>query len=913
MVLGVCRGVLHHDQDAEDAFQATFLTLARKAGSVRSGESLAGFLYEVAYHAAVQAQATAARRRARERQAGKAAAASPPLDMTLRELQSVIHDELRELPEKYRLPLILHYLEGHSHEEAANLLGLSKGAFRGRLDRGREQLRSRLTCRGIAPAVALCAAELCLCPAPAAMAAVLKRVTQCAFSANAAGLVQGLPRVLFATRARVVTALLVAAGLCAGAAALTRQVTAARQPASAAPSHVPAAAKEVPHNEDGLKFQGRVLDPAGKPLTGAKIYLCFPTSRKVPMRVWGTSDGEGRFHFKVNRDELAGLAADESGDQVVPMAMAEGFGLGMAAFDTDAGFAGRELTLRLVPDTAPLDGRVLDLQGKPIAGVSVRVRGIRLPRDGELKTFLGALQSHKEGHDIQQAFLAGLHNDESGIDFDALVGPVISDVEGRFRLQGIGRERVVDLLIEGPTIESRYVYALTRPGPRIEVPDHKKHSWDGVMTHYGSTFDHIAAPSKPVVGRVTDSDTGIPLAGAVVKHYLLAGNSAGRKISFRAVTDKDGRFRITGMPHGSGNSLYASPPAGQPHLMMLKEAKETPGLEPMTVDFALKRGVWIDVRVTDKATGKSVPSRVGYDAFLDNPHLKNFPGLITPSSHAYRADGHFRVVGLPGRGLIAVWAQNNRYRVGVGVDKIKGLDRDVFHVHDGTVVARQTHGLAEVNPPEGAQSVSVDVVLDPGRVLQGTVLGPDGRPLVGAQVNGLEESAHWNTQWTAPLKSAQFMLSGLDTRPRLVQFIHKEKGLAGFLIVRGDEKGPVHVTLQAAATLTGRVVTRNGKPAVGGHIQSINTDWFSGNNIFPAPPDLGSFPRPSWTDKDGRFRVDGLAPGLNYELYYQSASFARRLGGKSTIALGDTSAPKLDLKPGQTKDLGDIVLDEAPE
>src|SRR5215213_2828837 len=150
LVYGVCRSVLRHEQDAEDAFQATFLVLARKAGSIRRPEAVAGWLYEVAHHVAARAQAAAARRRTQERKATPMPPADPTLDMTLRDLHRVLHRELRRLPEKYRLPLVLCYLEGLSHEAAAAQLGWSRGMFRGRLDRGREHLRRRLAARGLA-------------------------------------------------------------------------------------------------------------------------------------------------------------------------------------------------------------------------------------------------------------------------------------------------------------------------------------------------------------------------------------------------------------------------------------------------------------------------------------------------------------------------------------------------------------------------------------------------------------------------------------------------------------------------------------------------------------------------------------------------------------------------------------------
>src|SRR5262245_19418884 len=118
MVLNVCRVVLRHEQDAEDALQAVFLILVRKARSIRHPESLAGWLHEVAHRVAARAQAGAARRRDQEQRARPATTADPTLDMSLRDLRRVLHDELRRLPDKYRLPLVLCYLEGRSHEEA---------------------------------------------------------------------------------------------------------------------------------------------------------------------------------------------------------------------------------------------------------------------------------------------------------------------------------------------------------------------------------------------------------------------------------------------------------------------------------------------------------------------------------------------------------------------------------------------------------------------------------------------------------------------------------------------------------------------------------------------------------------------------------------------------------------------------
>src|SRR5262245_23429350 len=148
-VLGLCRRTLQHAQDAEDAFQATWVVLARKAGSIRRQESVGGWLYSVAFRVANKLRATAARRRAREAALGDAAHPAVLDDLSWRDVQLVLSEELNRLADKYRAPLLLCYLQGKTRDEAARQLGWGLGVLRGRLDRGREILRGRLLHRGL--------------------------------------------------------------------------------------------------------------------------------------------------------------------------------------------------------------------------------------------------------------------------------------------------------------------------------------------------------------------------------------------------------------------------------------------------------------------------------------------------------------------------------------------------------------------------------------------------------------------------------------------------------------------------------------------------------------------------------------------------------------------------------------------
>jgi RNA polymerase sigma-70 factor (ECF subfamily) len=144
MVLGVCRRVLGHVQEAEDAFQATFIVLMRRAGSIRNPELLGNWLYGVAFRVARKARAQAARRSKHERQAVPMPDAGPDLEFAWQELRALLDQELQHLPAKYRTPLILCYLEGLTHEEAARRLGWPVGSMSYRLARAREALRARL-------------------------------------------------------------------------------------------------------------------------------------------------------------------------------------------------------------------------------------------------------------------------------------------------------------------------------------------------------------------------------------------------------------------------------------------------------------------------------------------------------------------------------------------------------------------------------------------------------------------------------------------------------------------------------------------------------------------------------------------------------------------------------------------------
>jgi RNA polymerase sigma factor (sigma-70 family) len=221
MVLGVCRRVLRHRQDAEDAFQAAFLVLARRAASIASRELLASWLYGVAYRTALKARAAATRRRGRERQVSAmpepAAARPDPWE----DVRPLLDEELSRLPDQYRLPIILCDLEGKTHKEAAGQLGWPVGTLSGRLARARHKLAGRLARHGFTLAGPTLAAGLAERAAaewvPASLVSATVRAAglgaagpaAAAVSAPVASLVEGVLHSMLPAQAKLMTALLV--------------------------------------------------------------------------------------------------------------------------------------------------------------------------------------------------------------------------------------------------------------------------------------------------------------------------------------------------------------------------------------------------------------------------------------------------------------------------------------------------------------------------------------------------------------------------------------------------------------------------------------------------------------------------------------------------------------------------------
>jgi RNA polymerase sigma factor (sigma-70 family) len=274
MVFRLCRRLLQSEQDAEDAFQATFLVLATRPACVRRKESLGNWLYGVAHRLAWKAKTKAARRRAREGQSSPAPPPDPLTEITVREAQEIFHQELARLPEKYRAPVVLCCLEGLARDEAARQIGLPLSTLKSRLEGGRERLRARLAKRGLTLPGTLGAVLVGQQAASAALpkglidgtvkAATLSAAgaaTTSVVSAKVAALTEGMVKSMFLAKLMpVTTLLLVVCVVGAGAVGRSYQTQAAGQtePPGNVQPRADQAVKQVKDGPETAKLQQEV-------------------------------------------------------------------------------------------------------------------------------------------------------------------------------------------------------------------------------------------------------------------------------------------------------------------------------------------------------------------------------------------------------------------------------------------------------------------------------------------------------------------------------------------------------------------------------------------------------------------------------------------------------------------------------
>jgi hypothetical protein len=649
-----------------------------------------------------------------------------------------------------------------------------------------------------------------------------------------------------------------------------------------------------------VSVSGRVVNPNGQPVPGAKLYLYGDPGERslrepVSPPVRAMTDADGWFRFNIERSELAPARSHQRFPGPLLAAFAEGYG----PVWTDELMIGdpHGALLELVADDPPITGRLIDLEGRPLPDVLVRVIQVDATPKNDLSAWVDELQKKPTGYQSFNHFSKSLP-----VGLSTLIPRVRTASNGRFQLAGAGRERLVSLLVEGPKIETRVLQLMTRVGPASSVRFVRlfgeQAQSDEIVIH-AIGFDFVAAPTRTVEGNVNDAATGLPLPGVMIHPRLKYGDAFDNHwplvdwpgMSIRTTTDALGHYRLTGLPLRQPIELRTVLAEGSPYQPSSQEFANTPGVDPTRRNFNLERAVLIRGKITDRTTGEPVASLVEYHPTLDNPNLRSADQVELFEPVATHPDGSFTLVALPGTGLVAATAMGDRFLTADRATVDKSSAARFFPNIRGFTSPQQCHAFEAISVEKTAKSYQCDLTLTPGPEPTVTILDPDRKPLTGALISGVLPTDLFREGWWQSRQQPVFRVTGLTShRIRQLSIHHEGKRLAGSLAIRDSEPGPLVVRLRPWGTVSGRLIDRDGHPRPG--VTLSYQDSISGvrpNSLF--------FPKDATTDASGHFTFEGLVPEQEYIIKLPAPN-----GTAQCPRVGESHV----LEPGEVKTLGDV-------
>ena len=390
------------------------------------------------------------------------------------------------------------------------------------------------------------------------------------------------------------------------------------------------AKREVADRNDESEFGGKVVDsnqsakseitvcgvvlkPDGKPAAGAVVRaaampqwllweLVVAKDLKSPLSE-AIADSQGMFSIRFPRHPFGDVSGfDENWRDIwkTTQIAASLTGYGPAWVIYGGIDATQPLTLRLVEDL-PLRGRVIDLEGRPIAGTSVKVSAPQAAKEEDLSRWIAGIKAGEAPATIHLKVPLSVES--------RLIGTptaVTTDADGRFEVRGLGRERVVSLTFAGEQVAYREAQAATREMETLQQV--LGYQFAGKDSVFGATFTFSAEPARTIEGIVKDAKTGELLPDVSVESKTMTSYPYGKYRVLKTATDENGRFRLIGMPKGAENRIWIVPNEHQPYFMRDVDVPDPVGLGPVRMEIELHRGIWITGRVTDGATGAPVPT-----------------------------------------------------------------------------------------------------------------------------------------------------------------------------------------------------------------------------------------------------------------------------------------------------------------
>ncbi|TWT66694.1 M56 family metallopeptidase [Allorhodopirellula solitaria] len=704
-----------------------------------------------------------------------------------------------------------------------------------------------------------------------------------------------------------------------------------------AETDLPAVAESTAKVPLGI-IRGTILGSNG-PLSNANVYWwrsrAYDDNPMKPVQV--TTDANGKFELKRTAPDPGQVGIWDMREDMVVRAEGHAFERTNprkfgAAISMDPDWPGMKSPppaptepFYLMPQGPTVAGRLVDIEGQPIDDARVRIRWFSKRRGRQQSGLLDLFITREPESDTEEDLIRDVHSLVNSIEHvplrDALP-MATTNAEGRFELRELPADCFFELLVEHKGFESTTLVVRNDGGEEVvTVPRKKGFDQNPPTKLYPRKFEAVIGPSSIVMGTVTDADTGLPISGAVVKTNFVNNQrltSTRERQHWMTRTNAQGKFQIDGLPAGDGNRLIVHGPRDEPYISVTSVASESTGMpkgRTYQVDFQLKRGLWAEGKVFEAETDEPFQGTITYYWFRNRDLENTYPGKIRAyidGQNYTDADGNYRVPVLPTAGVIAFSTGNrdharmNSYSRGYGeieIAKYRSPDGSFPYYDTAPSYLHPTNynRLALVDPKSDEQVAKVDLPLSKAKPITVTILNPDGNPAT-QELELYGGNERWGWQDKQP---QDFVVEDLLPNERRKVFaFDRSRGLIGGTIVEHGEGKRFEIQLSAAGRAHGRLVDADGEPLSGVEMMIEHGDFRRDDETATWARVEGKRYMPSEIvpDDEGRFEVLGLSPEWKYS--------ARVSRGNRMIGRVFRS---LVIKPGEDRDLGDIVIDASQD